>query len=250
MDFFKDLAGYVASPTDAVPEIKHSTNKKAGKDLDMSDYMQLMIASFQNQSIDDVASTSDMMNQMVQMSVVQALQHLSQIVSDSNSMSYAAALVGKDVTIGIQDGQNLSTVVGNVAGTGMLDGELVLYLTDGDMYKLSDVIAVGKVPANVRTIEADENGKDWLGLSANAYTDYDALYQAAQREQDNSASYSGNSYEYVDAGDGSMRIIYHDDNENAVSEASAAAEAGSLSDTTQIPTEAYEAAAEEMRESL
>ena len=250
MDFFKDLTGYVVNPVDTTPEIKHSSNKKAGQDLDMSDYMQLMIASFQNQSIDDVASTSDMMNQMAQMTVVQAIQNLNKIVSDSNSMAYVASLVGKDVTIGIQDGKNLSTLVGNVAGTGMLGGELVLYLTDGDMYKLSDVIAVGKIPANVRTVEADENGKDFLGLSANAYTDYDALYEATQKQKDNDASYSGKNYDYVDAGDGSMRIVYREDAENAVSNATSAASEAEPLNSTQIPTEAYEAAAEELREML
>ncbi|MDE7034776.1 MAG: hypothetical protein K2O74_00810, partial [Eubacteriales bacterium] len=48
---------------------ENSTNVKAGTSLDMDDFLTLMVAMFQNQDIDNTADTSDMLNQMVQMSV-------------------------------------------------------------------------------------------------------------------------------------------------------------------------------------
>ena len=183
MDFLTDLAGYMKVGNDTTTEVKHSSNTRAGKDMDMSDYLQLMVASFQNQSIDDVASTSDMMNQMVQMSVIQAVTNLSSIVSDSSSMSYAASLVGKEVTIGLQDGNNLSQLIGEVAGTGKLDGEQVIFLTDGQMFKLSEVIAVGRVPdSEENTLSISNSGPVGSASDASMYEIPTDAYQAAAEE--------------------------------------------------------------------
>ena len=41
--------------------------------LDFTDFLQLMVQQLQNQTIDNAADTSDMLNQMVQMSVVQMM---------------------------------------------------------------------------------------------------------------------------------------------------------------------------------
>ena len=38
--------------------------------LDFTDFLQLMVQQLQNQTIDNTADTSDMLNQMVQMSMV------------------------------------------------------------------------------------------------------------------------------------------------------------------------------------
>ena len=149
-EFITDLSGVLSNSSIDAITAKNSTNKKAGADLEMTDFLKLMVATFQNQSIDDVASTSDMMNQMVQMTVVQAVNNLNKIVSESNGMAYAASLVGKEVTIGVQDGYDLSTLRGTVAGTGMLDGEQVVFLDDGSMYKLSEIIAVGRLPGDAQ----------------------------------------------------------------------------------------------------
>ncbi|MEG0780086.1 MAG: flagellar hook capping FlgD N-terminal domain-containing protein, partial [Oscillospiraceae bacterium] len=93
-----------------------SNNPNAGKaELDMSDFLTLMVKQFQNQDIDNAASTSDMMNQMVQMSVMQAVTNITQ----ATTMLYSAGLVGKEVTVGAigEDGK-LAEVVGTVTGTG------------------------------------------------------------------------------------------------------------------------------------
>lgn len=146
MSMITDLTGYLnTTDINSVSPVKHSTNKKAGMDMDMTDYLKLMVASFQNQSIDDVASTSDMMNQMVQMTVVQALTNLNTLVTETNTLNYAASMVGKNVTIGQRDGDDYVTFQGTVTGTGMLNGEQVIFLDDR-VYKISDVVAIGSMP--------------------------------------------------------------------------------------------------------
>ena len=104
--FMADLSAIRPSQSTEITA-SNSTNKKAGKSLEMSDFLTLMVASFQNQSIDDTASISDMMNQMVQMSVVQAITNVSSLITQSTSLSYAASLVGKEVTIAQQEGSEV-----------------------------------------------------------------------------------------------------------------------------------------------
>ncbi len=131
--------------TQTTVEAKNSTNKKAGKDLDMNDFLTLMVAMFQNQSIDNQADTSEMMNMMVQMSVVEAISSISTLISDSTVMTYAASLVGKKVTIGQYVGQELVTTQGTVDGTGSYGGQQVVFV-NGKSYYLSDIMAVGELP--------------------------------------------------------------------------------------------------------
>ena len=117
--------------------------------LDFSDFMQLMIVQLQNQTIDNATDTTDMMNQMVQMSVVQMLSTVQtsiETLTDASTMSYAASLVGKTVTVGQYDAEgNITEVVGTVTGTGTYQGTHVIFV-DGEMYALNSIMAVGTLP--------------------------------------------------------------------------------------------------------
>ena len=146
-EFITDLSGVLSNSSIDAITAKNSTNKKAGADLEMTDFLKLMVATFQNQSIDDVASTSDMMNQMVLMSVINAVTNLNKLLTESTGLNYAASLVGKEVTIAQQVGRDVYTFTGTVTGTGTLNGEQMIFLGD-DSYMLSDVIAVGHLPGD------------------------------------------------------------------------------------------------------
>ena len=145
-DFSFDLTG-VLGTQETVKTAANTTNKKAGSDMVMDDFLKLMVAQFQNQSIDNTADTTEMMNQMVQMSVIQAITNLSTLVSDSTNLSYAASLVGKEVTIGQRVGSEVEELLGVVTGTGTLDGKQVIFLDNAETpYKLTDIMAVGRLP--------------------------------------------------------------------------------------------------------
>jgi len=113
--------------------------------LDFNDFLMLMVTQLKNQTIDNSMDTSEMMNQMTQMSVMQALSDISKIVEQSTSLNYAASLVGKTVTVGVREGQEVKEIEGVVTGTGTLSGQQVIFIGD-DCYYLNSVMAVGHLP--------------------------------------------------------------------------------------------------------
>ena len=98
--YMADL-GLLVSSQNKTNEAINSTSRKNNTTLDMQDFLMLMVAQFQNQSIDNTADTSEMMNQMVQMQSITAMTNM----TDATIMSYAGSLVGKEVTIGQLDAQ-------------------------------------------------------------------------------------------------------------------------------------------------
>lgn len=117
--------------------------------LDFNDFLQLMVQQLQNQTIDNTADTSDMLNQMVQMSMVQMMTKVQTSLEDlttANTMTYAASLVGKTVTVGVYDEEgNIQEVVGEVTGTGTYQNTPVIFVND-EMYALNSIMAVGTLP--------------------------------------------------------------------------------------------------------
>lgn len=109
--------------------------------LTMEDFLQLMIVQFQNQDMDNPASTSDMMNQLMQMSTIQAMATM----TDASTMSYAASLVGKTVTIGEFSNGRLNEIVGEVTASATYNGEQVIFV-NGKQYPLTSIMAVGELP--------------------------------------------------------------------------------------------------------
>lgn len=152
-DYMSDLSGYYAQM--AAAKVGGTTggptiDNKSRNSLDMTDFLQLIVAQFTNQSMDNAADTTDMLNQMVQMSTVQAITN----ITDATVMMYAGSLVGKHVTVGeIQDGK-LVEIYGEVTGTGVAGGQQVIFVNDKSYY-LSDIMAVGKLPE----IEKPEEGE-------------------------------------------------------------------------------------------
>lgn len=117
--------------------------KGSNSDLDMLDFITLMIAQMSNQGIDDTMDTSEMLNQMVQMQMIQSMVNM----TDATTMNYAASLVGKNVTVGsLGDDGKLQEVYGEVTGTGTMDGQQVIFIDNDKYYYLSDLMAVGKLP--------------------------------------------------------------------------------------------------------
>ena len=127
------------------------TSEKSNTDLTFEDMLLLMVTQLQNQTIDNQADTNDMMNQMIQMTVMQAITEMSTQIEDltnANIMSYSASLVGKEVTVGVLDprtGLLANEIVGTVTATGTYNGQQVIFL--GDRYfPLSSIMAVGRLP--------------------------------------------------------------------------------------------------------
>ncbi len=165
-----DLSNILGT-TAPIKQAQNSTNKKAGSSLDMTDFLTLMVAMFQNQDIDNAASTTDMMNQFVQMSVVQAITNISTLIDDSTVLTYAASLVGKEVTIGEVVGKEMVETVGTVIGTGTLNGQQVIFLDNDKSYCLNQILAVGRLPEKQEDVDPDKDEGDGDGDGTGETTD-------------------------------------------------------------------------------
>jgi flagellar basal-body rod modification protein FlgD len=118
--------------------------------LTFEDMLLLMVTQLQNQTIDNQADPNDMMNQIIQMTVMQALTEVSTQVdqlTEANILNYSASLVGKEVTVGVwnEETESIDEVFGTVTATGTYKGQQVLFIGD-KYYPLSSIMAVGKLP--------------------------------------------------------------------------------------------------------
>lgn len=135
-----DISGLLGVKGATTP--KNSTSRKGNTELNMQDFLQLMVVQLTSQTIDDTMDTSEMMNQLVQMQMISAITNL----TESSVMSYASSLVGKVVTVGVVSGDSLEEREIAVMGTGTYDGQQVIFGSDGEMYRLSQIMAVGRLP--------------------------------------------------------------------------------------------------------
>ncbi|MCI8719813.1 MAG: hypothetical protein HFF74_01550 [Oscillospiraceae bacterium] len=123
---------------------------EANNTLSFEDMLLLMVTQLQNQTIDNTADTNDMMNQIIQMTVMQAITEMSSKVEDmteANILNYTASLVGQTVTLPVYDkeGKLVGEKEGVVTGTGLYNGQRVIFVGD-ETYLLNQIMAVGKLP--------------------------------------------------------------------------------------------------------
>lgn len=167
-----DITNYLTAGTTSAAT--NRTTSSSNTTLDMTDFLTLMVAELTNQSIDDTADTSDMLNQMVQMQMITAMTNM----TEASIMSYAASLVGQEVTVGQygSDGK-LQEVVGTVTGTGTMGGEQVVFVND-KYYYMSEIMAVGRLPSTEESGSAEGSGTEFGG---EASTDTPEVDTDAQR---------------------------------------------------------------------
>ena len=143
--------------------------QKAKKDgssnstLSFEDMLLLMVTQLQNQTIDNTADTNDMMNQIIQMTVMQAITDMKSQVDDlteANILNYTASLVGQTVTLPVYDkeGKLVGEKEGVVTGTGLYNGQRVIFIGD-ETYLLNQIMAVGKLPEKPEVEDPDKPGE-------------------------------------------------------------------------------------------
>ena len=120
----------------------NSTSRKNNTELNMEDFLQLMIVQLTNQTIDDTMDTNEMMNQMLQMQMITTMANM----NDISIQSYANSLVGQLVTVGLVNGNVLEERVIEVKATGTYNGQQIIFGSDGNMYFLNQIMAVGVLP--------------------------------------------------------------------------------------------------------
>lgn len=120
-----------------------TTNRKASDStMDMDDFLKLLAAQLQNQDMMNPMDEGQFMNQMAQMATIQAMNTFTDIATTS----YAASLVGKDITVAetAPDG-TIKEVVGAVTAAGLYGGKQIVFVEDKSYY-LSQIMAIGRLP--------------------------------------------------------------------------------------------------------
>lgn len=136
-----------------------SKSSKSQLDLDMETFLSLIVSQIQNQDVLGMGSdggssnSADYVNQLLQMSVVQALND----VTEMSLTTYAMNMVGKEVTVAAIDGTKVVSETGIVTGVSLYGDEPILHV-NGKEYSLSQVMVVGNTGASSTggTTDADD----------------------------------------------------------------------------------------------
>ena len=163
----KKTQGVTSSDYKDLEAAQKEREREPSNELTFEDMLSLMVTQLQNQTIDNTADTNDMMNQLISMTVMQSLTTLTTAVEEvqtASTMSYAASLVGKDVTLGIynEKTKEIEELYGTVEASGTYDGKQVIFV-GGQSYFLSSIMAVGKLPPikdDKPSVDGDGGDKD------------------------------------------------------------------------------------------
>ena len=180
--FMTDLNGiYTTGLETAAKVATHNVNSRQGQDLEMQDFMTLMVESLKNQTIDNQMELSDMMNQMVQMSVMTAITNINELITQSTNLSYAASLVGKEVTVAQRVGTQVNHIKGTVPGTGVVNGQQAVFIGD-QSYWMSDIMAVGRLPGEEKADSVENGGMESGGGEYSGGGGFDGSFQVTDGE--------------------------------------------------------------------
>lgn len=126
--------------------------------MSVSDFYKLLAAQMRYQDADNPMNTSEMMSQMVQTQMIEAITNMSTI----NTITYASSMIGKEVTMAEVDSSGKFTGAKNSGTvTGILMGETPILFMGDKSYHMAQIMTVGKVP------DADESGDNGSGEAEN-----------------------------------------------------------------------------------
>lgn len=111
--------------------------------LGITDFYKLLATQLQYQDADNPMDTSEMMNQLVQTQMIEAITQM----STTNTITYATSMVGKNVTMAEVDSQGRFTgeeTKGTI--TGILMGDNPILFMNGKAYHMAQIMTVGDVP--------------------------------------------------------------------------------------------------------
>ena len=149
-----------ASKTEDTTDTSLTKETKNPYELTMSDFYTLLATQIQYQDADNPMDTSEMVSQLAQNQMSEAITQMSTAVSDLstvNLLNYASSMMGKEVTVaevdkdGYYTGEELKGVV-----SGVSLGTVPTVVIDGKEYSLVQIMGVGTVPEKPDPEEPDE----------------------------------------------------------------------------------------------
>ena len=137
--------------------------------ITMTGFFQLLATQLQNQDMTNPMDNSEMMNQMTQMAMVQSISSMTDAMKNMttiNSQTYAASLVGQEVTMAVTEensyGQEVPVDVkyAKVEWVNFTSGNPTIKVEGDDKeYQLKHLVGMGRVP-NPFEVEEEEDEDD------------------------------------------------------------------------------------------
>lgn len=206
-----------------------STAIKQDLDLQTMDWMNLLVAQLKNQDMYNQTDTTEMAAQMAQFSQIQAIQSmvsLQENIYAMNNTSYAASLIGKEVTVASikttattgGNKEELITEKGVITGVTLFEGEPQVYIGD-KKYSLNQIMVVGQVNEVEEATEETEETEE-VKETENTQTKAETTDENAAASEEVAA---GDTVETVDpetaaAASGQIPVAQADEGTEAASE--------------------------------
>lgn len=146
----------------------YSAGSNSKNTLDVTSFIKLLAAQLSNQDMSNTMDNSEIMSQMTNMAMVQALTTMTQSLNTSaavTTQTYAGSLIGQEVTVAVTDpstGAMTGVKYGKVVSVDFTQGNPVVRLEGDDTtYSMSSVLGVGRINDTTgSTDEAGENDSD------------------------------------------------------------------------------------------
>lgn len=133
--------GSVDNAERAYADILAAQKEKATStgELSMDDYLSLIVAEMQTQDVlNPNTDTSAMVNQLVSMTTIQAMETMTQSVN----LQYSASLVGKNVIVAAYDEVGNYFQDSGVVESVVMAGDEPIFMVNGKKYNLSNIMEV------------------------------------------------------------------------------------------------------------
>jgi flagellar basal-body rod modification protein FlgD len=169
------------------------TSRKDNQSLSMDDFFQLMVAQLKNQDMFSPTDNTQMINQMAQFSIVNALTDMKALTSTTYSMS----LIGKQATVAFMDDNGqLQSVTGLIEGVNLYGGaeEVVI---GGKSYGLSNIMSVTDAGKN-STENALVSNAGLIGMIATAMRGTDTGIETVRGRIEQLKLADGEVWAYID----------------------------------------------------
>ncbi|MDR2295622.1 MAG: hypothetical protein LBD95_02395 [Clostridiales Family XIII bacterium] len=114
------------------------TSRTDDQSLTMDDFFQLMVAQLQNQDMFNPTDNSQLINQMAQFSMVNALSDMQELTS----VTYSMSLIGKQAIVAfVDDNGQMQSKTGLVEGVNLYNGAAEVVI-GGESYGIANVMSV------------------------------------------------------------------------------------------------------------
>ncbi|MCH1948765.1 flagellar hook capping protein [Enterocloster sp. OA13] len=145
----------VSGTADPYTQQVYSAGSNEKNTLTVTSFIKLLAAQLANQDMTNPMSNSEMMGQMTQMAMVQSMGAMTDSITTSTavtSQTYAAGLVGQELTVAVtEEGPNglpvpVNVKYGTVVSVNLTGGVPMIKLEgDDEEYPLSYVLGIGRI---------------------------------------------------------------------------------------------------------